>query len=169
MTGVLARLAVVVALAGGANVVQLQVPLIRQAPERCGPAALAMVLGYLGADSSAVREADRAYDPALRGALVTDLAACARRAGFGARVASPGEDSLPALLAAGAPPILLLGRGWAPLVRGHYVVVTGWDPGTGRYTVHDGGATPRRIGAQTLRRAWGNRGGQALLVWRPRP
>jgi hypothetical protein len=49
-----------------AATVRLPVPLIRQAPERCGPAALAMVLRYYGADSTALAETERAYDPVLR-------------------------------------------------------------------------------------------------------
>ena len=79
-----AVLALAIATAGTAApaAVRLAVPVVRQAPERCGPAALAMVMRFHGADSAALAEADRAYDPVLRGALITDLAAAARRAGF---------------------------------------------------------------------------------------
>jgi len=51
--------------------VDLPVPVIRQAPERCGPAALAMVLRFYGVDSARAAAADAAYDPALRGARAT--------------------------------------------------------------------------------------------------
>ena len=70
------------------NRVALDVPVVRQERERCGPAALAMVLGYYHADSTAVREAERAYDPVLRGSLITELAAAARRGGYEASVAT---------------------------------------------------------------------------------
>ena len=59
---------------------QLLEILLRQTRERCGPAALEMVLGYYGAGSVARAEAERAFDPALGGTLVTDLASAARRA-----------------------------------------------------------------------------------------
>jgi len=79
------RLAVVATLAAAAAAsaapIHLEVPIVRQARERCGPAALTMVLRWYGADSVGAREADQAYDPALRGALITDLAAAARRTG----------------------------------------------------------------------------------------
>jgi ABC-type bacteriocin/lantibiotic exporter with double-glycine peptidase domain len=97
--------------AGSAGALALAVPIVRQRPERCGPAALLMVVRYHGAPVAAEAEVERAYDPALRGALITDLAAAARRAGFHAEVAVAPPDSLPAWLARGVPPILLIARG----------------------------------------------------------
>ena len=146
---------------------RLEVPLIRQTPERCGPAALAMVLGYYGADSAAVAEADRAYDPALKGALITDLAKAAERAGFRAAVEGPAEDSLRTLLERGVPPVLLYDRGIGPLHKGHYGVLVGWDPARGRYTLNDGGARPRVMARAELMRRWKAAGAQALVVRRP--
>lgn len=151
---------------GAAGDVRLPVPVIRQRPERCGPAALSMVLRAYGADSATAGAADRTYDPALRGALVTDLATCARRLGYGARIAAPGIDSLPVLLRAGVPPILLVSKGLGPVSRGHYLVVVGCDGRAERYVVHDGGATARPVAAVALDRAWRAAGGQALIVWR---
>jgi ABC-type bacteriocin/lantibiotic exporter with double-glycine peptidase domain len=146
---------------------ELPVPVVRQAPERCGQAALAMVLRYYGADTS-LAEADRAYDRALRGSLITDLAAAARRAGFEARVVAIGEDSLRLLLAEGVPPVLLVHRGAGPLTIGHYGVVIGWDPGRDRYAVNDGGAATRHVARADLMRRWRSAGSLALIV-RPRP
>src|SRR5438445_373092 len=89
------------------HAIRLPVPVIAQVPERCGPAALAMVLRFHGAPDSAVAEAGRAYSPALRGALISDLARAAERAGFAARAARaarsgvmPGAVSRPLRLAA---------------------------------------------------------------------
>ena len=73
---------------------RLEVPAIRQSPERCGPAALSMVLRFYGASAAELAEADRAYDPALRGALITDLRDAAHRAGRAAAVETPGEEGL---------------------------------------------------------------------------
>lgn len=149
--------------------IRLEVPVIRQAPEHCGPAALEMVLRYYGAPAAALAEAERAYEPALRGALITDLAAAARRAGYPAAVAAPAPDSLPALLAHGVPPILLVSAGIGPIARGHYIVVTGWDAARHRYEVHDGGSAARGLDADDLARCWRAAGGRALLVRRAEP
>lgn len=152
-----------------APAIRLEVPVIRQAPEHCGPAALEMVLRYYGAPAAALSEAERTYEPALRGALITDLAAAARRAGYPAAVAAPGPDSLPALLARGVPPILLVSAGIGPIARGHYIVVTGWDAARRRYEVNDGGRAARGLDAGDLARRWRAAGGRALLVRRADP
>jgi ABC-type bacteriocin/lantibiotic exporter with double-glycine peptidase domain len=146
--------------------IRLPVPVIRQAPERCGPAALAMVFRHYGADSSALEEAERAYDPVLKGSLITDLAAAARRAGFAASVEEPPEDSLVALLAGGVPPILLYRRGLGAVSVGHFGVIVGWDPGRGTYTLNDGGGAPRTMARRDLMRRW-RAAGALVLVVRP--
>jgi len=144
--------------------IHLRVPVVKQARERCGPAALRMVLGFYGAPDSALALADLAYDPALRGSLVTDLAARARQAGFAARVTRAEGDSAVRWLAAGQPPILLISSGVGLLSRGHYVVVTGFDPERGRYTIHDGGAKPRTLSVEQLHHESASAGRVALLV-----
>jgi ABC-type bacteriocin/lantibiotic exporter with double-glycine peptidase domain len=149
--------------------IALEVPIVRQAPARCGQAALEMVLLYHGADSAAVREADRAYDRALRGSLITDLAAAARRAGYDATVATLAPDSLVALLAAGVPPIVLYQNGRAPLTVAHYAVVTAWDPAREVFTLHDGRARPRILGRTDLAKRWRTAGSQGLIIRRRSP
>lgn len=144
--------------------VQLPVPVIRQAPERCGTAALAMVMRFHGADSAALATAAAAYDPVLRGSLITDLAAAARRAGFEARVAAMPEESLQVMLGQGLPPVLLYRRGIGALSVGHYGVLVGWDPARERYAMNDGGASTRRVARADLMRRWRAAGGLALVV-----
>jgi len=144
--------------------IRLPVPVVRQVPERCGPAALAMVMRFHGADSAALAEAERAYDPVLRGSLITDLAAAARRAGFSASVAALHEDTLVALLARGAPPILLYRRGMGVASVGHYGVVVGWEPARRRFALHDGGGAPRTLVREDLMRRWRAAGGLALVL-----
>jgi ABC-type bacteriocin/lantibiotic exporter with double-glycine peptidase domain len=143
---------------------RLEVPTIRQAPERCGPAALSMVLRFYGASEAELAEADRAYDPALRGALITDLRDAAHRAGRAASVETPGEAGLHELLRQRVPPILLFDGGVGRISRGHYGVLTAWDPAHRLYTVNDGGAKPHSIGRDDLMRRWHAAGEQALVV-----
>ncbi|HET9326157.1 MAG TPA: cysteine peptidase family C39 domain-containing protein [Candidatus Eisenbacteria bacterium] len=145
----------------------LPVPVIRQARERCGPAALQMVMRYYRADSAAEAQAEAAYDPVLRGALITELAAAARRAGFDAAVEKPGEDSLAAFLGQDVPPILLIDAGIGPLRKNHYVVLVGWDGQRSRVTILDGGSKPRSTGREGLMKRWSAAGGRALVVRRP--
>jgi ABC-type bacteriocin/lantibiotic exporter with double-glycine peptidase domain len=149
---------------GAPGAIRIPVPVIRQAPERCGPAALAMVFRYYGVTPSALAEAERAYDPVLKGSLITDLAAAARRAGFSASVEQPPEDSLVALLGGGVPPILLYHRGLGVISVGHYGVVVGWDPDRRRYALNDGGGATRSIARADLMRRWRAAGALALVV-----
>jgi len=152
------------AVAPAAGGTRLAVPVVAQARERCGPAALTMVLRFYGADSAAARLGDCGYDPVLRGSLITDLARCAREAGFSAEVERPGEDSLRTLLSAGVPPVLLYDRGIGSVGPLHYAVVIGWDPERDSFVLNDGGSEPRRIRRESLMRRWISAGGQALVV-----
>ena len=80
MTVLLATLQFATPGAGGHRAsAALDVPVVLQEPERCGEAALVMVLRYYAAGDAATREAEGAYDPVLRGSLITDLAGAARR------------------------------------------------------------------------------------------
>jgi len=147
----------------------LEVPVVRQAPEHCGQAALEMVLRYYGADAASLGEGEHAYDPALRGSLITDLAAAARRAGYEAEIATLAPDSLIALLAAGVPPVVLYQNGRRPLTVPHFGVVTGWDPSRDVFTLNDGGARPRVVRRNDLAKRWRTAGSQALIVRRKEP
>lgn len=148
---------------------RLDVPVVVQARERCGPAALEMVLRWYGAPEPAVREAERAYDPALRGSLITDLAAAARRAGYDATVATLTPDSLVGLLGEGVPPIVLYQAGRGPLTQRHFGVVTGWDRARGAFTLNDGSARPRVARRDDFAKRWRTAGSQALVVRRRSP
>lgn len=159
-----ASVAGVALAAAQTEAILLPVPVIAQARERCGPASLAMVLRYHGAPDSAVAEADRAYSPALRGALITDLARAAGRAGFAARVAAVTEDSLLAMLRDSIPPVLHYRIGVGPFTRGHYGVLVGWNPARREYLVNDGGSRTARYRRDDLARRWKAAGSLALIV-----
>jgi ABC-type bacteriocin/lantibiotic exporter with double-glycine peptidase domain len=147
----------------------LDVPVVVQARERCGQAALEMVLRYYDASPPALGEADRAYDPVLRGSLITDLAAAARRAGYDATIATLAPDSLVALLATGVPPIVLYQNGRAPITVAHFGVVTGWDPEREAFTLNDGRARPQVVPRDKLAKRWRTAGSQALIIRRRAP
>ncbi len=150
----------------GPRPIRLAVPIVRQAPERCGPAALGMVLRYYGAPDSALARADAAYDPVLHGALITDLARAAETSGYAARVAEADADTLRAALAAGTPPIVIYDVGFGPLSKRHFAVVVGWEPDAQRFVLHDGGAKPREMRQSELVSRWRKAGFLALIVAR---
>lgn len=146
--------------------VNLAVPVVEQSREKCGPAALEMVLRYFGAGSDAIAHTATAYDPALRGSLITDLATSARRAGYDAAIVTISADSLAGLLAEGIPPILLYQNGRGPLTVRHFGVVRGWDPVRQQYALNDGGARPRHMSRSDLEKRWRTAGGQTLVIRR---
>lgn len=160
--------AAVLVLAAAAAPVRLPVPIVEQAPERCGPAALGMVLRYYGAPDSALARAASAYDPVLRGALITELARAAQRSGYDSRVETASPEALVAALGAGTPPIVMYDVGFGPLTKKHYAVLVGWDPERRRFVLHDGHARPREMKAKEFVSRWSRAGSLALLV-RQRP
>jgi ABC-type bacteriocin/lantibiotic exporter with double-glycine peptidase domain len=149
------------------DAIRLPVPVIAQTPEHCGPAALEMVMRFHGAPDSVAAEAEYAYSTALRGALITDLARVARHAGFEALVTTLTEDSLLVLLRDSIPPILHYRVGSAPLTRGHFGVLAGWDPARREYLVNDGGAHTARFRRDDLMKRWRAADSLALVVRRP--
>lgn len=123
-----------------------------------------MVLRYYGAAPAALREVDGAYDPVLRGSLITDLAGAARRAGYEAAVMTLTPDSLIDLLQSGVPAILLYQSGSGPVTFRHFGVVTGWDATRACFTLLDGTSRPRVTGREDLAKRWETAGSQALVV-----
>lgn len=142
----------------------LDVPIVEQPRERCGQAALAMVLRYYGADPAALREVDAVYDSVLHSSLITELAGAARRAGYPAAVATLTPDSLIELLNSGVPPILLYQDGRGSVTVGRYGVVTGWDGTHSSFILHDGSARPNVTPRDDLAKWWETAGSLALIV-----
>jgi hypothetical protein len=142
----------------------LNVPIVEQAPERCGEAALAMVLRYYGAAPTALREVDGVFNPAVAGSRIDDLADAARRAGYDATVAALTPDSLIELLSDGVPPILLYRDGSGPAAPGRFGVVTEWDASQASFTLNDGTARRRVTRRDDLVKQWTLAGSLALIV-----
>jgi tetratricopeptide (TPR) repeat protein len=140
-----------------------QVPFYAQETYQCGPAALAMVMGWHGLQ---VRPADlvpMVYLPDRRGSLQTALIGASRRHGL---LAYPlrGEASLLRELAAGHPVIVLqnLGLSWA--AAWHYAVVIGYDLNRQEVALHTGLQSDRRVPYATFARTWKRAASWGLLV-----
>lgn len=142
------------------------VPFHAQQDHQCGPAALAMTLGWSGASVTPLELANEVYTSGRKGSLQPDLVAAARRHDRIAYVID-GRDELVAELAAGNPVIVLqnLGLSWLP--RWHYAVVLGHDPATETFVLHSGRDAHRPVGDSTFAHTWKRAGDWGLLTLPP--
>jgi ABC-type bacteriocin/lantibiotic exporter with double-glycine peptidase domain len=138
------------------------VPFLPQEEESCGPSSLAMLLRFYGRDVTTgdlVRETRTA---GLRGTLITDLAAAARRRGVPAEVVDLDVPALRERVAAGQPAILLLDLGVWAWSRPHYLLAYGVTP---EGVVANSGETQGQIIPYgTLERQWAKMGNLAIVI-----
>ncbi|CAA7616047.1 hypothetical protein [Magnetospirillum sp. UT-4] len=138
------------------------VPFHAQEGFRCGPASLAMMLGWTGldvrADTLEAAFARRSGDP--RKVLV---AAAARYGRFAYPVS--GLDAVIAELDSGHPVLLLENRGVAEKPLWNCVVAVGHDRGA--LLVNGGGQAGRAVSFDLLERLWGDAGHWGLVILNP--
>ncbi len=118
------------------------VPFFPQTIHQCGPAALATVLNWSGAETSPELLAPQVYIPGRRGSLSLELVAATRRAGRVPWQPALDAPGLIAELRAGNPVLVLqdLGIGW--IHAWHYAVVVGYEPASDVFILRSG--TKRR-------------------------
>lgn len=143
-----------------------EVPFHPQQDNYCGPAALAMALGWSGLEVAPAETAGLVFTPERGGAFQHDILAGARRYG---RLALEIEsvDDLLAEVAAGHPVVVLqnLGLGWYPVW--HYAVVIGYDLPERRIVLHSGSERRRDVALSTFERTWARAGSWGLVVLPP--
>jgi ABC-type bacteriocin/lantibiotic exporter with double-glycine peptidase domain len=140
------------------------VPFLPQEEDTCGPSSLAMVLGFLGRNVDTAEIVRETRTEGLKGALITDLAAAARRRGFAAEVVDLDLPRLRERIVAGEPVILLVDLGIWSWSRPHYLVAYGWTPEG--VVAHSGRERGIVIPFQTLDAQWAKMGRLAILVHR---
>ncbi len=113
--------------AAQASRVLQKVPYYSQADHQCGPAALAEVLGYYGADATPGSIASSIYSKTAKGTLGIDMLIYSKRAGFEASQYSGGKRDLMKQIDAGHPLIVFVDYGFWVYQRGHFMVVDGYD------------------------------------------
>ncbi|MEZ5934701.1 MAG: PA2778 family cysteine peptidase [Alphaproteobacteria bacterium] len=103
----------------------------------CGPAALAMMLGWSGIDTDPATLAPAVYTPGREGTLQTDIVQAARRAG---RLAVPVKslEDLLRELDAGHPVLVLQNLGLERWPVWHYAVAMGYDLDSETLYLHSG-------------------------------
>jgi tetratricopeptide (TPR) repeat protein len=142
------------------------VPFHAQRTNHCGPATLAMALGWSGIDVAPDALAGKVYTEARRGSLQTDLVSAARRHG---RIAYEirGARELDAALDEGIPIVVLqnLALRWWP--RWHYALALARDPAREEIILHSGMVANRRVSRRVFDNTWSRAGQWGLLVLAP--
>jgi len=98
-----------------------------QAPEQCGPFALAALLNYMGIAADPDQLAKKLYSPGARGTLTMDLFLEARRTGLQARQVPGNEELLEKELRQYNPVIVLFKYPGSRGAVGHFILVTGYS------------------------------------------
>ncbi|MBI1864516.1 MAG: C39 family peptidase, partial [Nitrospirae bacterium] len=142
------------------------VPSFPQEPERCGPAALAMVMAFRGHPVSPGLIASEIYLPKLKGTLTVDLLIYPRTLGFESRIHRGGFPSLLSDLRQGNPVIVLLDVGLPRGTLRHYAVVVGYDAGTESVIAHSGRRANMVFPRDLFERQWRASGDWGLVVTR---
>ncbi len=140
------------------------VPVLPQEENTCGPSSLAMLLRFLGQDVSTAEIVRETRTAGLRGALITDLAAAARRRGFEAQVVDLDLTRLRERIARGSPVILLVDLGWWVFSRPHYLLVFGFTPAG--VVANSGREKGKLIPYSVLDAQWAKMGRLAVVVRR---
>jgi ABC-type bacteriocin/lantibiotic exporter with double-glycine peptidase domain len=140
------------------------VPFLPQEENTCGPSSLAMLLRFLGQDVRTGDIVQETMTPGLKGTLITDLAAAARRRGFEAEVVNLTLARLRRKISEGIPVILLVDLGTWVLSRPHYLLAFGVTPDG--VVAHSGRQEGKLIPFSTLDAQWAKMGRLAIVVRR---
>jgi hypothetical protein len=141
------------------------VPFIPQEEETCGPTSLAMLLRFLGREAPVGDLVRETRTEGLRGVLITDLAAAARKRGLPAEVAVLDLAGLEKRIRGGTPVILLVDLGTWVLVRPHYMLAYGYGPKG--VVAHSGYTAGQVVPGAKLERQWAKMNHLAVVVEPP--
>ncbi|MDH3383198.1 MAG: cysteine peptidase family C39 domain-containing protein [Deltaproteobacteria bacterium] len=141
-----------------------QVPFLPQEEDTCGPSSLAMLLRFFGVDARTGEIVRETRTAGLRGTLITDLAAVARRRGFEAEVVNFDLERLREKIAEGIPVILLVDLGAWVYSRPHYLLAFGVTPEG--VVAHSGREEGKVIPFSSLDTQWAKMRRLAIIVRR---
>lgn len=132
----------------------------------CGPAALAMMLGWTGLAQSPADLAPKVYTPGREGTLQADIVQAIRREGrLGIEVNS--LDDLLIELDAGNPVLVLQNLGIKAWPIWHYAVAMGYDLERQMLFLHSGKQAKFPLSFSAFERSWDDRAHWGLTVTKP--
>jgi hypothetical protein len=142
------------------------VPFFAQEQYQCGPAALAMAMGWSGMALTPDDLVQEVYTPGREGSLQSALISAARRHG---RVAYPisGMDVLLTELAANHPAIVLVNLSFFWYPKWHYAVAVGYDQLAEVIILHSGTMANERLSLRVFNNIWKRSDYWGLLVLPP--
>lgn len=146
---------------------RLPVPFFPQEEYQCGPASLAAVLNWSGAETNPEKLVPQLYLPARNGSLQVEMIATTRRHGRIPYVLKPALEEVLAEIASGHPVILLqnLAYSWYP--RWHYAVAVGYDMRSEELILHTGLEANRRVPLAVVLKTWERAGKWAMIALPP--
>jgi tetratricopeptide (TPR) repeat protein len=139
------------------------VPFHAQQDFDCGPAALAMVLGWSGVSVSPATLAPQVLSPARSGTLQAALVAGARRYGRAAYEIN-GMEKLLEELRTQNPVIILQNLGFFGSAQWHYAVAIGYDLDQGLILLHSGKTARKPMPIRLFQETWKKSDGWGLVV-----
>lgn len=142
------------------------VPFFPQEDYQCGPAALATVLAFSGADVTPEALVPQVWLPARRGSLQLEMLAAARQHGRVSYKLAPRYADLLREVAAGNPVIVLQDIG-PMFTQWHYAVVNGFDYETGTIYLRSGTQPRRAMPFTAFERTWMKSGYWAMVALPP--
>ena len=149
------------------NVSLASVPFHPQAErDDCGPAALAMMLGWSGIETDPATLASAVYTPGREGTLQSDIVQATRRAG---RLAVPVRTfgDLLTELDAGHPVLVLQNLGLDAWPVWHYAVAMGYDLKSRTLFLHSGKEARFASGFQDFEDSWRSSSNWGLTITAP--
>ena len=140
------------------------VPFYAQREYQCGPAALAMVMSYLGRAITPDELAPSLYIPDREGTLAVELLAQSRMRGFVPERLTPDLRVIAQAVAEGSPVIVFQNNGlsWYPVW--HYAVVIGVDAARGKVILRSGDEPRLVMSWSVFDRTWTRSGRWAIRL-----
>lgn len=140
------------------------VPFYAQREYECGPAALAMVMSYLGSPVTPDTLAPSLYIPGREGTLTDELMAQSRQRGFVPERLTPSLRVLAQAVADGSPVLVFQNNGlsWYPVW--HYAVVIGVDAAREEIILRSGEQRRLVLSWSVFDRTWARSGRWAIRL-----
>ena len=138
------------------------VPFFKQERHKCGPASLASVLAYYGAQVDEEDIIKETYTESLKGSLISDLENYAKKKGYVTASGQGTTDTLKEAVLANRPIIVLIDLGVWRVAKPHYIVVFGYTEDG--FIAHDGRKAATRFKYKKFQKAWGKMGCPYLIL-----